>query len=67
MGYGLAGDAELAGAGSEQLGGAQPAGLQPLAFLLCHRAARNGWRPDPPIKQYTSNPAHHTRQPQQDR
>jgi hypothetical protein len=47
--YGLAGDAELVGdlglaeATGEQLGGAQPAGLKPLAFLLCRRVAGNGW------------------------
>jgi hypothetical protein len=47
--HGLAGDIELAGdlgladADSEQLGGAQPAGLQPFTFMLCRRAARDGW------------------------
>ena len=39
----LAGDLGLAHAGGEQLGGAQPAGLEPIAFLLCRRAARDGW------------------------
>jgi hypothetical protein len=45
----LAGDAELAGhlgltdAGGEQLGGAEPTGLEPFAFSLCRRTASNGW------------------------
>ena len=45
----LAGDAELAGdlgladAGGEQLGGAQPTRLEAFAFLLCRRAASDGW------------------------
>jgi hypothetical protein len=47
--HGLAGDAELAGdlglanADGEQLGGTQPAGLEPLALSLRRRAARDGW------------------------
>jgi hypothetical protein len=47
--HGLAGDAQLAGdlglmdAGGEQLGGAEPAGLEPFAFSLCRRAAGDGW------------------------
>jgi hypothetical protein len=45
----LAGDAELAGylgltdAGGEQLGGAQPTGLEAFAFLLRRGTARDGW------------------------
>jgi hypothetical protein len=39
----LAGDLSLADAGSEQLGGPQPTGLEPLAFLLRRGAASNGW------------------------
>jgi hypothetical protein len=45
----LAGDAELAGdlgltdADAEQLAGAQPAGLEPVAFSLRRRTARDGW------------------------
>ena len=45
---GLGADAELAGAlgladsSSQQPGRVQPAALQPLAFLLCRRAARDG-------------------------
>jgi hypothetical protein len=38
----LAGDLGLADADSEQLGGAQPPGLKPLAFLLCRGPAGNG-------------------------
>jgi hypothetical protein len=46
---GLAGDPELAGdlgladTDGEQLGGAQPASLEPIAFLLYRRAARDSW------------------------
>jgi hypothetical protein len=46
--YGLGGDAELAGdlgladTDGKQLAGAQPAGLQPVTFLLCRRAAGKG-------------------------
>jgi hypothetical protein len=46
--HGLAGDAELAGdlglahAEGEQLGSAQPAGLEPVVFSLCRGAARDG-------------------------
>jgi hypothetical protein len=36
----LAGDLSLADAGGEQLGGPQPTGLEPLAFLLSRGAAR---------------------------
>jgi DnaK suppressor protein len=39
----LAGDLSLADADGEQLGRAQPAGLEPVAFLSCRRAAGNGW------------------------
>jgi hypothetical protein len=45
----LAGHAELAGdlglveAGGEQLGGAQPTGLEPVAFSLGRGAAGDGW------------------------
>jgi hypothetical protein len=45
----LAGDAELAGdlglvdAGGKQLGGTQPTRLEPLALVLCRRAAGDGW------------------------
>jgi hypothetical protein len=48
--HGLAGDAELASdpgladADGEQLGRAEPAGLEPFAFLLCRRAASDGRR-----------------------
>jgi len=41
----LAGDLGLTHADGEQLGRAQPAGLEPLAFSLCRRAARDGWHP----------------------
>ena len=59
--HGLGGDAELAGdlglladASGEQLGGARPASLEPVAFLLCRGAARDGWHgadPHPPAAQ----------------
>jgi hypothetical protein len=39
----LAGDLGLWDACGEQLGGAQLAGLQPVALLLCRRAASDGW------------------------
>jgi hypothetical protein len=52
--HGLGGDAELAGdlglvdTGREQLGRAEPTGLEPVAFSLCRRAARHSWQvPDP--------------------
>jgi hypothetical protein len=44
----LAGDLGLVDAGGEQLGRPQPAGLEPVTFLLGRRAARDGWHaPDP--------------------
>jgi hypothetical protein len=44
----LAGDLGLGDAGGEQLGRAQPAGLQAVTFSLCRRAARDSWHaPDP--------------------
>ena len=45
----LAGDTESAGnlgladTGGEQLGGAQPTLLKPLALLVCRGAAGDGW------------------------
>ena len=33
----LAGDLDLADAGGEQLGGAQPTGLEPVTFSLCRK------------------------------
>ena len=52
--HGLGRDLELAGdlgfvdAGGEQLGRAQPAGLEPVTFCLCRGAARDSWHaPDP--------------------
>ena len=44
-------------AGGEQLGRAQPAGLEAVAFSLCRRAARDSWHaPDPhPQDQQGSN------------
>jgi hypothetical protein len=39
----LAGDLGLVDAGGEQLGCAQSAALEPVAFLLCRRATRDGW------------------------
>jgi hypothetical protein len=58
----LAGDAEPAGdlgladAGSEQLGGAQPTGLQSFTFTSCRRAARDGWHArSSPAQQRGSN------------
>ena len=39
----LAGDLSLGDTGGEQLSGAQPTGLEPVAFLLCRRAARDSW------------------------
>jgi len=53
----LAGDAELAGdlgladAGGEQLGDAQPTLLEPMALLLCRRAAGDGWHTADPHRQ----------------
>ena len=38
-----AGDLSLADTGGEQLGGAQPAGLWAVTFLLCRGAARDSW------------------------
>jgi hypothetical protein len=55
--HALAGDAELAShlgladAGGEQLGGPQPTGLEPLAFLLRRRAASDGWHEADPDRQ----------------
>jgi hypothetical protein len=44
----LAGNLGLADAGGEQLGRAEPAALESVAFSLCRRAARNSWHaPDP--------------------
>jgi hypothetical protein len=44
----LAGDLGLGDAGGEQLGRAQPAGLQAVTFSLCRSAARDSWHvPDP--------------------
>ena len=44
----LAGDLGLADAGGEQLGRAEPAGLQAVTFSLCRGAARDSWHaPDP--------------------
>jgi hypothetical protein len=39
----LAGDLGLADAGREQLTSAEPAGLEPVTFSLCHRSARDTW------------------------
>jgi ApeA N-terminal domain 1 len=50
----------LADASSKQLGRAQPASLQPVAFLLCRRAARHGWHtadPYPPSWSWRSGSA----------
>ena len=53
----LAGDAELAGnlgltdAGGEQLGSAQPTGLEAFAFLLRRGTARDGWHAADPDRQ----------------
>jgi hypothetical protein len=47
--HGLWGDAELAGdlglvdTGGEQLGRAEPTGLESVTFSLCRRAARGSW------------------------
>jgi hypothetical protein len=41
----LTGDLGLAEAGSEQLGGAQPTGLEALPFCLCRWTAGSGWHP----------------------
>jgi hypothetical protein len=42
------GDLGLVNAGGEQLGGAEPAGLESVAFSLWRRAARQSWHgPDP--------------------
>jgi hypothetical protein len=55
--HALAGDAELAShlgladSGGEQLGGPQPTGLEPLAFLLRRRAASDGWHAADPDRQ----------------
>ena len=44
----LAGDLSLTDIGGEQLGRPQSAGLEPVAFSLCRRAARHSWHvPDP--------------------
>jgi hypothetical protein len=53
----LAGDLGLAHPGGEQLPSVEPAGLEPVAFSLCRRAARNGWHginPHPPSPPLTS-------------
>jgi hypothetical protein len=50
----LAGGLGLGDAGGKQLGGAQPTRLEPVAFSLCRRAARDGWHgtdPHPPGSQ----------------
>jgi hypothetical protein len=55
----LAGDLSLTDAGGEQLGCTQPTGLEPVAFSLCRRAARNGWHgpnPHPPSKPTPNSP-----------
>ena len=39
----LTGDLGLADAGGEQLGRAQPTGLEAFAFLMCRWAAGDGW------------------------
>jgi hypothetical protein len=39
----LAGDLGLGVALGEQLGRPQPTGLEPVAFFLCRRAARDSW------------------------
>jgi len=39
----LAGDLGLADASGEQLGRTEPTSLEPVTFLLCRRAARDGW------------------------
>jgi hypothetical protein len=70
--HGLGGDAELAGdlglahAGGEQLGRAQPPGLEPVTFSLCRSAARDGWHgrhPHPPRSPAPTRPASSTRHP----
>jgi hypothetical protein len=38
----LASDLGLVDIGGEQLGCPEPAGLEPVTFLLCRRAARDG-------------------------
>jgi hypothetical protein len=56
----LAGDLGLADASGEQLGGPQPPGLEPFAFSLCRRAAREGRHagdPHPEQPSTTSTPA----------
>jgi hypothetical protein len=68
---GLGGDAEPAGdlglvdAGGEQLGRAQPAGLEPVALSLCRWAARDGCHardphpPSSPAAQHQLDPGTH--------
>jgi hypothetical protein len=52
----LAGNLGLTDAGGEQLGPAQPTGLEPVTFSLCRRAARNRWhRPDPRLIGWSSS------------
>jgi len=46
-----AGDLSLADADCKQLSGAQPAGLEPVAFVLCREAASDGWH-DPILIQH---------------
>ena len=53
----LAGDLGLVDAGGEQLGGAEPAGLEPVALSLCRRAARDGWYARDPHPHPPSSPA----------
>jgi hypothetical protein len=49
--HSLGGDAELAGnfgladTVGKQLGRTEPAGLEPVTFSLCRRAARDSWHP----------------------
>jgi hypothetical protein len=62
----LAGDLSLADADGEQLGRSQPASLEPLPFLLCRRAARDGRHacdPDPPGSQLQLGSRPSTRHP----
>jgi hypothetical protein len=40
-----AGDLGLVDTDGEQLGRAQPPGLEPVAFSLCRKAARDSWHP----------------------